>query len=338
MVRRFHSYFKADDRSYFAILKKEIHALAVTGNFSTRKVGEIDIIVSELASNLVKHGGGGNILVKLIEENNIQGIEIIGIDNGHGIANLSLVLEDGISTKNTLGHGMGAMKRLSDVFQVYSQKDWGTITLIRVFNEEPALYIKPPKIDIRNLILSLHNDNACGDGFYYTLSNTHLKLFLGDGLGHGPEAELAIEKAGEIFLKSTEIEPVPIIRDIHLNVKKTRGLVGTIAVFDITERKWAICGVGNISIKIINSQSSKNYLSYNGIIGLNLPNALNTQEVAYEKGQTIIMCSDGIKSRWDLSKHPAISRYDLSVLTACLVKDFARNTDDTAVMACKINL
>jgi anti-sigma regulatory factor (Ser/Thr protein kinase) len=63
MVNRIHFSFKADDRSYFAILKKDIHALAVQGSFNERKVGEIDIIVSEMVSNLVKHAGGGQVLV-----------------------------------------------------------------------------------------------------------------------------------------------------------------------------------------------------------------------------------------------------------------------------------
>ncbi len=77
MVSRTHVAFKAEDRSYFAILKKQIHALAVSAGFSENKIGEIDIVVAELVSNLVKHAGGGEVFVKLIEENDLQGIELI---------------------------------------------------------------------------------------------------------------------------------------------------------------------------------------------------------------------------------------------------------------------
>ena len=79
-------------------------------------------------------------------------------------------------------------------------------------------------------------------------------------------------------------------------------------------------------------------MSYNGIIGLNVPKTLNAQEIEYENGQHIIMCSDGLKSRWDTIKYPAILRYDLSIMSASLLKDFTRNTDDMSVVACKINL
>ena len=51
--------FKVTDRSYFAIIKKDIHALAISSNFDAKKVGEIDIIIAEMVTNLVKHAGGG---------------------------------------------------------------------------------------------------------------------------------------------------------------------------------------------------------------------------------------------------------------------------------------
>lgn len=337
MVNRTHVAFKADDRSYFAILKKEIHAIAVTAGFSERKLGEIDIIIAETVSNLVKHAGGGQILVKLVEENGLQGIEIISIDNGPGMTDVSRMVADGVSTKNTLGQGLGAMKRLSDLFQVYSLKDWGTIILIRVFENELPPFTKPPKWEIKSVILPKPGEVECGDGFFSTVTQDHIKLFLGDGLGHGQEAAKAVMQAGDAFTQCKDVEPAEIIRYLNAAVKKTRGLVGTVAVFSIKEKVWRICGVGNISTKINSPSNAKNYMSYNGIIGLNVPNTLNSQEVAYETGQHLIMCSDGLKSRWDTIKYPAILRYDLSVAAASLLKDFARNTDDMSVVVCKIN-
>jgi anti-sigma regulatory factor (Ser/Thr protein kinase) len=338
MVNRIHAAFRADDRSYFAILKKEIHALAVTAGFSDKKVGEIDIIIAELTSNLVKHAGGGTIWVKLVEEEGIQGIEIISIDNGPGMQDVTRMIADGVSTKNTLGHGLGSMKRLANVFQVFSQKGWGTIILIRVLAEDTPLFKKPPQVEVRSVLLPKPGEEACGDGFFYKITDSHYKLLLGDGLGHGPEAAKAVNKAGDAFLDSEETDPVEIIRHLNLATKKTRGLVGTVALFDIEKRSWRICGVGNISTRINGPSQIKNYTAYNGIIGLNVPNTLSAQEVPYERGQYLIMCSDGLKSRWDTLRYPGIVRYDLSILTTSLIKDFARYTDDMSAAACKINL
>jgi anti-sigma regulatory factor (Ser/Thr protein kinase) len=338
MVSTNHVAFKAEDRSYFAILKKEIHALAVSANFNDNKIGEIDIVVAEMVSNLVKHAGGGHVLVKLIEEGGLQGIEIISIDNGQGMADVTRMVADGVSTKNTLGHGLGSMKRLSNVFQVYSQKDWGTIILTRLFNEDLPRFQRQPTKEVRSVVLPKPGEQVCGDGFFYAITPDYIKLFLGDGLGHGPEASLAVQTAGKIFLSHDGNDPVDMLREINSGVKKTRGLVGTVAIFDLAEKVWQICGVGNISTKIVSPSNVRNLLPYNGIIGLNVPKTLNTQAISYEKGQQIIMCSDGLKSKWDTVLYPAIQRYDVSVLAAALVKDFARNTDDMSVVVCKVNL
>lgn len=337
MVSRTHVGFRADDRSYFALLKKEIHAMAVDAGFSNKKVAEIDLVIAEMTSNLVKHASGGSIWVKLIEEAGMQGLELIAVDNGPGMQDVTRMVADGISTKNTLGHGLGSIKRLSDLFQIFSQKGSGTIVLSRIFASElPAFY--SPKAEIRSLLLPKPGEKACGDGFASTVSHTHYRFFLGDGLGHGPEAEAAVVKACDAFVHCTETNPVDILRHINSAVKKTRGLVGTVVVFDIENKLWQLCGIGNISTRIIGPSNAKSYTAYNGIIGLNVPNTLSHQEVPYEKGQCLIMCSDGLKSRWDIQKYPGIMRYDPAILTALLVKEFTRNTDDMAAVACKINL
>ena len=338
MVDRAHIAFKASDRSYFAILKKEIHAITVNAGFSAKRIGEIDIIIAELVSNLVKHAGGGQLFVKLIEASGTQGIEIISVDDGKGMVDVTRMVADGVSTKNTLGHGLGAMKRLSDLFQVYSLKDWGTVILLRLYDEPLPFFIKPLKWDIKSVIIPKPGEQECGDGFFCNITNDYIRLFLGDGLGHGPEAAKAVTKAGEAFLECEIHEPVEIIRHINVAVKKTRGLVGTVAIFNLKQKKWQICGVGNIATKIYNPGSLKNYMAYNGIIGLNVPNSLNFQEIEYESGQYLMMCSDGLKSRWDTTKFPAIARYDSSIISASLLKEFARYTDDMSVVTCKINL
>jgi anti-sigma regulatory factor (Ser/Thr protein kinase) len=337
MDNRIHVCFNANDRSYFAILKKEIHLLAVAAGLD-KKVAEIDIVVAEIVSNLVKHGGGGQLLVKLVNEENKKGIELLSIDNGVGMTDVTRMVSDGVSTKNSLGQGLGAMKRLSDIFQVYSLKNWGTIILCRIFESEYAVHTKQPSAEIRSIILPKTNEKACGDGFCSIVTDKEVRVFSGDGLGHGPEAELAVEKAIEAFKKCTERSSVEVIRYINSQVKKTRGLVGTAAIYHFDERKWSICGIGNILTKINSLDSANGYMSYNGIIGLNMPNTLKEREFTYEEGQYIIMCSDGIKSRWDTTRYPAILRYDASILAAAILKDYARHTDDMSVAVCKLNL
>lgn len=338
MVNAVHLRLNASDRSYFAILKKEVHALAVAGGFSAKRLAEIDIVVAEVVSNLSKHADGGEVLVKLVEERGVQGLELLAIDNGPGIADLRSMMQDGASTTNTLGHGLGAIRRLSDHFQVYTQKGWGTLLLSRIYNKELTSASKKDPIEVRSLLVPKPGETECGDGFYVKQSKEHLKLFLGDGLGHGKDAAAAVKKAIEAFKQCGDDSPVENLRFINQSVKKTRGLVATVAVFHLKEKRWKICGVGNISTRIFGATSSKTHSPYNGIVGLNMPNSMNDQVINYEPGQCMVLCSDGVKSKWDVLKFPGILRYDLSLLNAALFKDFARNTDDLSIASCKINL
>lgn len=337
MVSPTYTSFNAEDRSYFAILKKEIHVIATNAGFNDVKTGEIDIIVAEMSSNLIKHGGGGEILVGIVGEGDNIAIEIISIDNGVGIPDVNKVLEDGYSTSNTLGHGLGAIKRFSDTFQIYSIKDWGTIVLSRVYKSEVSKIQKNSPVEIKSLVVAKPGESVSGDGAAYILQDNCLKVFLGDGLGHGKDAHEAVSKAIERFQSCEEDSPVEILRAMHTDVKKTRGLVGTAAVFNFKEKIWRICGIGNISTKTFTLMSVKNSLSYNGIIGMNIPNTLKEQIVEYFRGQLLVMCSDGIKSRWDMQKYVGIQRCDLTVAAAAIYKDYARKTDDMSVLVGKIN-
>ena len=323
------------DRSYFALLKKEIHGIAAKAGFTENKVGEIDIVVAEMVSNLIKHGSGGKLLVKLVKEQGIDGIEILSIDDGQGIADVNRMMADGMSTTNTLGHGLGAIKRLSNVFQVYSLKDWGTIFLSRIFKEELP-YLKKTN-EIRSVVVPKPGEEKCGDAFYCKVGSDSVRLFLGDGLGHGAEAEQAVNSAIQAFKLCREESAADILREMHRSVRKTRGLVGTAALYSKTEKRWRICGVGNIATRLVNGIEIKSNLAYNGIIGHNIPTSMKDHEIDAENAQVLVLCSDGIKTKWDLLKYPGVLKHDLSILAAVIFKDHARHNDDMSVVAVRLN-
>ncbi|MGV3558935.1 ATP-binding SpoIIE family protein phosphatase [Larkinella arboricola] len=327
-----HVRFQATDRSYLALAKKGITQIATQVGFRPQRLSEVDLITAELTSNLVKHGGGGEILVRHFQTTSRTGLELISIDNGPGMADPARMMQDGISTTGTLGNGLGAINRLADQFQLYSLKGWGTVQLVRLFKDPmPA---PPPTggFEFRSLLVPKPGEIVCGDGCYVKRTSEYIKIFLGDGLGHGPEANRAVQEAIKALRICPHHQPVDIIRYIHQSVNKTRGLVGSVIVFDAKSQQWSWCGVGNISTRLSGPTLTKNVLSYNGIIGMNLPNTMNNHVIPFSRGQLVVMCSDGLQSRWDVSKYPQIHRYDLTILAAALYKDYARRTDDTSVL------
>lgn len=337
MDRRIHISFNAGDRSYFSILKKEIHNIAAGAGFNEQRTGEVDIVIAEMVSNLAKYAIDGEILVNLGTDESGDYLEVLSIDNGPGMSEPLKMVEDGISTVNTLGHGLGSIKRLSDTFDIYSLKDWGTVVLARLYKQRLPELKRRARTEVRAIVVAKPGETDCGDACYFSRDEKVLTIFVADGLGHGTDAQTAAHKAIDAVVESRDQSPSVILRDMHVQVRKTRGLVGTIVKYTMLQKKWSICGIGNVAAKMYSGMEVKTFMSYNGIIGMNIPGTMKDQEFPGERGQLLILCSDGIRTRWDLQKYPGIQRNDLSVIAAAIYKDHARRTDDMSVIVARIN-
>jgi anti-sigma regulatory factor (Ser/Thr protein kinase) len=336
MDRHFTSY-RIEERSLVAYLKREIHNEVLRSTFSENRAGEIDIIVSELCSNLIKHAGSGEILYRVQTEKDNATFEILSIDQGPGIADVARMMRDGVSTSNTLGHGLGALERLSDTFNIYSLPDWGTVAYSKVTTLKQRVKKDTSlQLDVRGLCTPKTRETFCGDGYQLKYTSEDIRVFFGDGLGHGPNAHDAVRVAADFFFESDETNPVDMIRQMHEKVRRTRGLVATIAILDKKQSEWAICGVGNILARIYHGGTYRNYMSYNGAIGLNIPTSMNHTVIPAERNQLLVMASDGIKTRWDIAKFQSILKYDNMILAAAIYKDFNRGTDDSSVLTAKV--
>lgn len=333
MVDATHTKFSAGDRSYFSLIKKEIHRRAIELGITEKRVAEIDLIAAEITSNLYKYADDGEILLGSFTEGGNPYLEIICIDNGPGISNPVKMMQDGFSSSSTLGHGLGSIKRLSDTFDLYTLSGWGTILLSRVYVNEPPK--TPPSLTIRPIVLCKPGETTSGDGFFFKSTKDMVKLMLCDGLGHGPEANRAVNEAERNFRICPDSDPVQTLRFLHNPMKKTRGMVANMICFDIKSKMWTSAGVGNIGVRWLGPNIAKNHMSYNGIVGHNIPNTMNVQQYASDQYNQVVMASDGIKTRWEMSKYPMILKCDPSILAAAIYKDHARQTDDMSVVVIK---
>jgi len=334
MVDATHTSFVADERSYFSLIKKDVHRFAVLKGFQSDQLNAIDLIISELTSNLHKHStGAAEILISYAGDEQQEYLEIISLDSGPGIADTKKVMADGYSTASTLGHGFGTIRRLSDFFEIYSIPRWGTIVLARV-NKNAAVTRK--KIVFSPLVIAKPGEVRSGDGCTLLQSPAGFRILVADGLGHGPQANDAVNASAEAFANCSSDSASEVARVMHAQIKKTRGVVATILLFNHERKTWNICGIGNIATRLWGGLSTKNYVPYNGIIGHNIPNTLTDTILDKEEYNQFIACSDGIKSRWDLQKFPFIHKYDPSILCAALYKEYARRTDDMSVIFCKL--
>lgn len=111
--------------------RQQGRALAEQLGFSGSELTIIATAISEMARNIVEYAGAGDIVLSPIYQGNRQGIIITARDEGPGIPDLELALQDGYSTSGGLGLGLPGVKRLMDELEVMSEIGRGTIVVMK---------------------------------------------------------------------------------------------------------------------------------------------------------------------------------------------------------------
>ena len=93
--------------------RRQALSLATEMGFDELRQGQLGIIVTEAARNIAAHAGEGEIILSAWTYDGRSGIDMLALDKGQGIENLSAALQDGYSTAGTPGNGLGAMSRLA---------------------------------------------------------------------------------------------------------------------------------------------------------------------------------------------------------------------------------
>jgi serine/threonine-protein kinase RsbT len=112
--------------------RQAVRALALQAGFSLVDQTKIITAASEIARNTLDYGGGGELTLELLRDGARRGLRLTFVDQGPGIANIELALQDGYTTGNGLGLGLSGAKRLSNDFSIDTKPGAGTkITLAR---------------------------------------------------------------------------------------------------------------------------------------------------------------------------------------------------------------
>jgi serine/threonine-protein kinase RsbT len=105
--------------------------LAIVLGFVSTDSTLLATAISELARNIIRYAKKGEILIASVQSGDRVGITVVARDNGPGIANISLAMQDGFSTSGGLGLGLPGVKRLMDEFHLVSDVNKGTSVTIK---------------------------------------------------------------------------------------------------------------------------------------------------------------------------------------------------------------
>jgi serine/threonine-protein kinase RsbT len=113
------------------IARQRGRELAADLGFAGSELTLIATAISEVARNIVEYARSGEIVFASVEDSGRRGITVIARDHGPGIADVELALQDGYSTKKSLGLGLPGAKRLMDEFDIVSEVGKGTTVTLK---------------------------------------------------------------------------------------------------------------------------------------------------------------------------------------------------------------
>ncbi|MGJ9417391.1 ATP-binding SpoIIE family protein phosphatase [Massilia sp. CMS3.1] len=303
--------------------------MALELGFNETRAGQLALIVTEAGTNLLKHAGEGVLYLSPAQSAGVTGVDVLAVDNGPGIDDVDACLRDGMSTAGTSGTGLGALRRLSDEFDVWSEPGDGALFFMRLWRDEAAPGLCG--VEVGALTVPLAGEEECGDGWGVACDAKGASLLAVDGLGHGPLAAAAAQAALRELQRLPGAEPTALVNAAHDALRGTRGAALAAARIDFENDVVRLAGIGNIGAYVIDGDSRRALVSHNGIVGHNM-RRVQEFSAPCPPGALCILHSDGIQTQWDLDRYPGLMARSPALVAAMLMRDFIRRRDDAMVM------
>jgi anti-sigma regulatory factor (Ser/Thr protein kinase) len=322
------------DQSQVAEARRRAVAAAERHGFSRDDTGRVALVATELSTNLLKHGRGGEILIGSFADHGANGVELIALDKGPGMANVNACLEDGYSSAGTAGKGLGAVIRQSHEVDIASWPGMGTAILARLQAGLPSQGRRAPADGGTGAVaVPMPGEEVCGDSWSVAAGGAAPTLLVADGLGHGPEAAEASVEAVRLFQRFQGHQVPTLIDYIHGGLRASRGAAVSIARLDRAAGKVIFCGIGNVAGVLTANGDIRRMVSMPGTAGHNA-RKIQSFDYPFQSG-LVILHSDGLQSSWTLERYPNIAARHPTLIAAVLYRDLTRSRDDASVLVAK---
>lgn len=289
------------------------------------------LVSTEMATNLIHHAGGGAVILNLLRSSGGRGLEILALDRGPGIDNPARALAGGSSTRGGLGEGLGAIRRLSDEFDLHTSSEHGTALLARFWTSPPRH--PDPFLQLGVICCAKTGETVSGDGWTIRqISAGRFLMMMVDGLGHGPDAALVADKSREVFESEAEVPDTrTLIGVLHRELRPTRGAAVMVLYIDCIAGGVKVTSVGNLQGVILHQDGRRGLTGLNGTVGFG---EIKIQEFSYDypPDSLLIVHTDGLKFGWDLSSYRGLTSRMPSLIAGVLYRDYHRDDDATVAV------
>jgi anti-sigma regulatory factor (Ser/Thr protein kinase) len=328
---------RIEEQSQTADARRLARGMARNAGFDENLAEQVAIVVTEACTNLLKHAGDGELLVRAVSEDMSApaALELLVLDQGPGMRNLDQCLRDGFSTGGSPGQGLGAIVRLSSTSDFYSEAGRGAAILARWSLAAPRSAARTDApLHVGAVNVPKPGQEVCGDSWGIEQTEQDCTILLSDGLGHGLEAKTASMEAVRMLREAPRLSPGSLVERAHQALRSSRGAAVAVARIDRQQGTLTFSGIGNIAGHIYSgAQASQHLVSVNGTAGFQTQ---RIREFSYpwpENGM-LVLYSDGLATNTNVEAHPGLALRDPTLIAGVLYRDFSRRNDDaTAVVA-----
>jgi anti-sigma regulatory factor (Ser/Thr protein kinase) len=292
-------------------------------------IARIALVATEMATNLIKHASGGQILIDWFGDADGRGVELLSLDKGPGIADVGRAVADGYTTSGSSGTGLGAISRQADRWAIFSRLGFGTAMMARFCMAAGAGGW--PGVQLGVVTLPYPGEQVCGDGWVFADANAGRTLLVVDGSGHGALAQKAAEIAVATFTDHQNDDCATLVERMHRALAPTRGAALAVARIDAGAGVVRFVGVGNITGALLSNGEMRRMVSHNGTVGHIAPR-IREFTYPFAGDAVVILHSDGLSAKWNLADYPGLATSHPSLIAGILFRDYRRDRDDASIV------
>lgn len=319
------------DEASVSVARAAVRERGSALGLSTTLIESVAIAASELVQNQLRHARRGKFAVRGIERDGVPGLEIVAADMGRGIADPVMALEGPGPSSTSLGSGLSGARRMTHEIDVDVRSGEGTCVRARRFAE--AL---PKRREIGVLGRPCDTESESADHAAFVRDGEKVVLAVVDGVGHGPLARNASYGAIAAFLKHTRLPPADVLKECDAAITGTRGAVMAVLTVDEGTSVAEHGAIGNVMTRIERFRASRLFSGASATLGIRGPKRRPFAEsIPLDAADVIMMYTDGISSRVDLSAESELLREHPLVIAQRIMSKYSRSNDDALVLVAR---
>lgn len=327
----------AQNESALILLRSKLSVVADRLGISELKRENMLLVASELVSNNIKHAGGRGLIQIWQQPGPI--LDIVALDYGPGIADIRRAEKDGYSSVNTLGKGLGTIRRLSDESYIYTQREstgqvkkWsGTVFLARFHLGN--VHKTASGLQVGIFSRSLSDERYNGDRVYWQKTPSLLRWLHLDGLGHGELAQNATAHLSSHLASGDD--PAQVLISVDRQLAGSRGAVGVVGEIDLQSQKISIHGMGDMHAHIFSEDQMQHISFAPGVLGKE-HRTTTTTTADFCRKCVVVTASDGIRRNWDTGNFTGLFNQHPQLIAYTLGNIMGRISDDQSLCVASI--